>query len=277
MCFHALKIFLTDLESWIGCTSRARSCQGCPLTELQKESSPVVSALLNAVRNKKIRVRILVNTQQSPPTCANFATPLDWMVHNKMEIRHATNPQGAHILLIDGASQILLTSMRTNPASFLYNRESSIIVQASKCRKLKAFFAKEFEKAWLSGKPHDIPVPYTSQHVNMMTKHIERSTQFPEQPDSALYKLNAAITEVTTVKDVEVSKVLYGPLNFRINLMQLFLRDLKVSLLLSIPAITDSEICEALLKFSRKVNILISYTHTSSVEADLTNVSLLGF
>ena len=266
------KIFLIDLESWIGCTSKARSCQGCPLTELQKELSPVFFALLNAVRNKNIRVRILVSSWQSPPTCANSATPLDWMVHNKVEIRHAANPHSAHILLIDGASQILLTSMRTNPASFLYNRESSIILNATKCRNIKAFFVKEFEKAWLSGKPHDIPVPYTSQDKKMMTKHIITQSQFTELPDSAHYKLNASITEVTTFRDVEVSKLFYGPLNFRINFMKL-LKGIKDSLLLSIPAITDSEICETLLEYSHKVNILISYTHTGHVEADLTNVS----
>lgn len=277
ICTHInipLKISLIDLESWIGCTSGGRICQGCPLTELQNELSPVFSALLNVVRNKNIRIRILVGGRQSPPTCANSATPLDWMVHNKVEIRHAANAHSAHILLIDGASQILLTSMRTDPASFLYNRESSIILRANKCRKIKTFFIGEFEKAWHSGNPHNVPVPYSNQDVNLMTEHITY-TQFPEQPDSALHMLNASITEVTTHRDVEVSEVLYGPLNFSINFMPL-LRDIKDSLLLSIPAIADSEICEVLFKLYRKVKILISYTHTSHAEADLTNVRLLG-
>ena len=265
--------FLIDFESWIGCTKKVSDCQGCTLAELAEETSPIFTALLHAATLKHVKVRILVSSRQLPPTCDKSATPLDWLMQNKIDIRHATNQFSTHLILIDGAIRLLLTSMSTNVASFLYNRESSITVEAGKCEQLKTFLIKQFEKAWLSGIPHIIQVPYTAADKDTMTNHVKRSIFSVEQPDSTLSGLGASITEMVTFRDVEVSKVFFGPLAFRSSLLKV-LREVKESLVVAIPGISDTEICEVHLKLSSKIKVMISYTHSTKAEADLIHVSL---
>ena len=238
---------------------------------MQRESSPIFSVLLNAVTQTNITVRMLVSSKQLPPTCANSATPLDWLMQNKIEIRHATDPSSTHLILLDGAERLLLTSMRTNPASFLYNRESSVILETSRCTILKSFLIKQFENAWLSGTPHITHVSYTNEDLSMMTGHAKRRVVSVAQPDPALSELGATVTDFTTFSDIEVSKVLFGAPEFRSSLMRILYQP-KKSLSLAIPSITDSELCQAHLKLSQKLTAIISYTHTTRVEADLTNV-----
>lgn len=264
--------FTADLQSWTGCSSSNAECVGCSISQMARESSPIFSALINARRANNVTIRILVGSAQEE-TCENAATPLDWLMRNWVQVGHSKIPIGAHFLQIDGGEKIMLTSMHTNSAPFLYNRESSVILE-SKCKPMSQFLIEMFDLAWCNAIPHTLRV-YNKSEAPKMTPSCERNITSLEQPLWILQQLGAYVTSVNT-EEAEVIKVMVGPDSIRDELLHT-IASVESSLLLAVPSITDLGLCKAILDLSRRlgrtVSIMVSHTLVDEDEARLSEVS----
>ena len=95
-------IEIPSFASWSGCTpfADAPSCTpGCSAAAQRDESFPVFPALLNAMRHRGVKVRIVTN-DYGTPDCPGTLTPLSYLALNGAVVRwyNQVRAQGSSLL-----------------------------------------------------------------------------------------------------------------------------------------------------------------------------------
>ena len=129
----------TAFKSWANCTDQDEcrgeiKCTGCPIQQQRNETFPVFPALLNAVHERGVKIRIITNNF-STPTCPGSISPLDWLVLNNIQVRFYTSTTFVHTkyIAIDKGAKTAISSVNWSYTSFLKNREAGVILENCTC------------------------------------------------------------------------------------------------------------------------------------------------
>jgi phosphatidylserine/phosphatidylglycerophosphate/cardiolipin synthase-like enzyme len=124
-------------SSWNSCTwstDDPDQCDGCSIATMQSDPFPVFPALLNAMHQRNVSVRVLTNNYNTP-TCAGMIAPLDFLALNGAEVRFYTTTTYLHNKYmatgVTGSSsgrKVLISSVNYSQTSFMKNREAGVVV-----------------------------------------------------------------------------------------------------------------------------------------------------
>lgn len=88
--------------------------------------------LLNARRDRGVRVRVLTNTFDDERTCAGKVSPLGFLAMTaEVATYRTTTFQHAKIIIVDG-ERTAISSVNWSKGSFLANREAGVVLSSSK-------------------------------------------------------------------------------------------------------------------------------------------------
>ncbi len=163
----------TGFDSWSVCTHYAKECDGqcigCTVLEQRNESFPVFPALLNAMSQRNITVRLLTNNY-SQPTCEDSITPLDWLYLNGVQIKYYQTTTFMHskYVVVDKGKRTSVSSVNFSKTSFTKNREAGVILEHCDCPTI-AFYQSVFESDWATGDEYIVTNKYTTPQLETIT------------------------------------------------------------------------------------------------------------
>ena len=206
---------VVGFDSWSYCTHYEKECDsegiGCTLEEQQKEAFPVFPALLNAVHQKKVKVRLLTNNY-SQPTAQGKITPLDWFYLNGIQIRFYTTTTFMHskYMVIDHGKKTSVSSVNFSKTSFTKNREAGVVLEDCSCSMID-FYQSVFEYDWGQGSDYYVDNSYTDDEMKYITDPSTMPITIPPPP-----AINGAyVTSLKTYTDVLVKRGYTSPDNAR--------------------------------------------------------------
>ena len=187
-----------------------------------KEENPIFQSLVNA-GVKKIKMRFLTQGPQKtfiPLSCDIW----EWFIMQDAGVNFIQPDLltiGGIMMIIDGGEKILITTMSGNEASFIYNRESSIILE-TKCEKVAKLFQDTFDGDFSKGTPftptkkmilNSKPPQLDPVSVTLTQTFIFASITSRPQPPTALVKspLSPNITGIMEADDVQYTLAMAGP------------------------------------------------------------------
>lgn len=250
-----------------------------------KEENPIFRALVNAGVHK-IKMRFLTQGPQIPniPLSSDI---WEWFIIQDAQVNFilpALVTIGGIMMIIDGGEKIFLTSMSGDPASFLYNRESSIILE-TKCDELVKLFQDTFDADFAKGIPFlptkDVilntkPPLLDPVSVTMMQTYVFKPISTRVQPPTALVKspMQPYIFDVTEADDVVFTYAMAGP-----KMTQWFiLRAINDMTYVQIAtrSLTNERVTKAIYgayKMNQATSVLLSYMLVDENEAKESDVS----
>ena len=192
------------------------SCTGCPIEEMRNETFPIFPALLNAVHERGVKVRIITNNFTFA-ACESRIIPLDWFALNKIEIRmyNTTTFQHAKYIMIDKGKKTAVSSVNWSQTSFLMNREAGVILEDCTCSAVSDLYHSVFEQDWTTGINYVISRTYTDSEMKIITDpaHMPYSI-LPNNSIPGVF-----VTQLIPHRGVEVKKVYASPDSARETLM----------------------------------------------------------
>jgi len=244
------------------------------LEEQQKEAFPVFPALLNAVHQKKIKVRLLTNNY-SQPTAPGKITPLDWFYLNGIQIRFYTTTTFMHskYMVIDHGKKTSVSSVNFSKTSFTKNREAGVVLEDCSCSMID-FYQSVFEYDWGQGSDYYIDNSYTDDEMKYITDPSTMPITIPPPP-----AINGAyVTSLKTYTDVLVKRGYTSPDNAR-DVIFSDLQNVQSSLQVAIYQITDKGLCNQTLSlWQNGVNVsllvsdeIVSYTDWKEAQVSRTD------
>ena len=276
-----MSLYLIDIESW---THKVLPPTGVPVAMLRQEKSPLFRAIANA-GVRKVKIRVITN---GPGVKATLPMMVNWQTY--LVLQQPAGPSVAYrpasdinalIIIVDGGKKVFYTTMSTSGASFLYNRESSVILD-SMCSSLSSFFTNTFALDFATSIPHQpdyalltgtatgVPLisPIDLATINAKKMDIDYDT-LPHQPPQVLnfIRLGATVTEVLEFDDVEYIKAMIGPSAVKMELDHI-INSANV-LQLAIRSIPSSDMCDMIDKLrlqGARMSILLSYTLEDETE-----------
>ena len=258
----ALSYCSTGFSSWSRCTA-FNSCIGCSIEDQRKEAFPVFPALLNAVHQKNVKVRLLTNDYNSV-TCAGKIAPLDWLFLNGVEVRYYTSTTFMHskYMMIDKGKKTSVSSVNFSYTSFMRNREAGVVLSGP-CGASIKFYSSVFESDWNQGIPYTVGNHYNSSELNAITDPSMMPFNIPSPPHIS----GAYVTSLRTYSSVHIRRVYSAP-DFARDIVNDTLAKTQASFYLMIYQVTDDGLCEQLLAMHNKgidVRLLVSdriYSYT---------------
>ena len=214
-------------------------------------------------------VRIITNGPQTP-NIPGSCDMWEWLLLQNAKINFSL-PEiasiGGILIILDEGERILLTSMSTSAASFIYNRESSIILETPCDDIVKLFtdtFNSDFDKS--------IPFLPTSEIITnskpplidpvslaMIKSYEFKITSVPQPPQALLDSSQPYVTEIMEVDDVEFTLAMAGP------------KDVEMQILEAINVFSYAQIAIRSLPYSKMANaILRTFKQTSSTSLNLS-------
>ena len=170
----------TGLKSWnSNCTRntdcpKRGSCTGCPLEQQKKEPFPVFPALLNAIHERGVQVRIVTNNFTFY-ACEGVTIPLDWFVLNKIQVRFYTTTTFLHakFIVIDKGVKTAVSSVNWSYTSFMRNREAGVIIEDCTCSAI-SFYQSVFDYDWDHGLDYILTRTYSKAEMDYIrdTAHM---------------------------------------------------------------------------------------------------------
>ena len=252
-----------------------------------KEANPIFQSLAN-VGVKKIKMRFLTHGPQFPfiPYSCDM---WEWFIMQDAKVNFILPTVvtiGGIMIIVDGGEKILITSMSGTPASFIYNRDSTIILE-TKCDEVAKLFVDTFNNDFKKGIPflptkkvimNTKPVPLIDPaSLAVIQSFIFKITSVPQPPTPLLESpLQPYISEIMEADDVEYTLAMAGPelVEFYIlqainnlNFVQIATRSLAYENVARTVSVAFSQ------NFSTSANI--SYTLEDKKEADESDVSIL--
>ena len=188
------------------------------MEQQRNESFPVFPALLNAVHERGVKVRIITNNF-TIPACPGNITPFDWLVLNNIEVRMYTTTTFMHakFVIIDGGAKTALSSVNWSYTSFLLNRESGVILEDCTCSAI-SLYQSVFEYDWENGMDYVITQTYSPSEMNIITD----PAQMPYTIPNGRKIPGAFVTQLISHSDVGIKKAYASPDNARDTLMSFF-------------------------------------------------------
>ena len=187
------------------------------------ETFPVFPAILNAVHQRGVSVKILTNNYNTP-TCRGNIAPLDYLALNGVEIVYyaSTTFMHAKYLHVNG-NKTSVSSVNFSWTSFNKNREAGIIVSGEDAMPLMNMMHSVFLDDLAAGIPYTVNQTYSASDMAIITSKnsypvvIPAPQQFPgnyvtpqpkpiagtstvtafTSPDDALKTLLADVTSAT--------------------------------------------------------------------------------
>ena len=126
-------------------------------------------ALLNAVHERGIKIRIITNNF-SIPTCPGNISPLDWLVLNNIQVKFYTTTTFVHTkyMAIDKGAKTAISSVNWSYTSFLKNREAGVILEDCTCSAI-TFYQSVFEYDWDNGMDYVMNQTYSPSDMKIIT------------------------------------------------------------------------------------------------------------
>ena len=182
------------------------SCTGCSIDQQKDEAFPVFPALLNAVHERGIKIRIITNNFTFS-ACKGKTVPLDWFALNKIQIRmYATTTfQHAKFITIDGGRKTAVSSVNWSYTSFLRNREAGVILEDCSCSAV-SLYQSVFDYDWQNGVDYVITRQYSNSEIDIITD----TALMPYQIISALGS-RAYVTQLIQYESVKIKKAYTSP------------------------------------------------------------------
>ena len=208
-------LVLVGFDSWSYCTHYEKECDnegiGCTLDDQKNEAFPVFPALLNAVHQKNIKVRLLTNNY-SQPTAPGKITPLDWFSLNRIQIRFYTTTTFMHskYMVIDHGKKTSVSSVNFSKTSFTKNREAGVVLEDCNCSAIE-FYQSVFEYDWGQASDYVVDNSYTDDQMKTITDPSSMPVNIPPPPAIP----GAYVTSLKTYTDVSVKRGYTSPDNAR--------------------------------------------------------------
>lgn len=202
-------------DSWNYCTSYKTECDGecigCTLEDQKNESFPVFPALLNAVHQKNIKVRIITNNF-TQPTCEGKIAPFDWFYLNGIQVRFYTTTTFMHskFVMVDYGKKTAVSSVNWSKTSFTRNREAGVVLEDCSCSVIN-FYKSVFEYDWGRSVDYVPDQTYTSDQL----KYITDPSILPITIPTPSHINGAYVTPLNTYSDVSIKKGYTSPDNAR--------------------------------------------------------------
>ena len=180
------------------------SCTGCPLEEQKQERFPVFPALLNAVHERGVQVRIITNNFTFS-ACKNAVIPMDWLVLNKIQVRFYTGTtfQHAKFIVVDKGAKTAMSSVNWSYTSFMRNREAGVILEDCTC---SSFYQSVFEYDWNNGIDYVLTRTYSKSEVDVITDTAHMPYTIPNGSIPGTF-----ITQLIPHRGVEVKRTYASP------------------------------------------------------------------
>ena len=175
-------------------------------------------ALLNAVHQKGIKIRILTNNF-TIYTCPGKITPLDWLVLNNIEVKFYTTTtfQHAKFIVVDKGKKTAVSSVNWSYTSFLLNRESGVILEDCTCSAVD-LYQSVFEYDWEQAEDYVLDQTYSSSEMKIITDPSVMPYVTPNQDG-----VNGAfVTQLIPHSNVAIKKAYASPDNARDTMMSYF-------------------------------------------------------
>ena len=220
------------MKSWTeACTKdtdcpKKGSCTGCPIDEMKiNETFPIFPALLNAVHERGVKIRIITNNFTFA-ACENRVIPFDWLALNKIEIRmYATTTfQHTKYISIDKGKKTAVSSVNWSHTSFTKNREAGVILEDCTCSAV-SLYSSVFDYDWDTAIEYVISRAYTESEIERITDAAHMA--YPLIANNSAH--DVFITELIPHNDVKVKKVYVSPDSARDTLLD-YLDNVKKSL-----------------------------------------------
>ena len=222
----------------------------------RNESFPVFAALLNAVHERNVHIRIVTNDYNTP-TCKDEITPLDWLFLNGIEVRTFTSVTFMHakVMIIDKGKKTSISSVNFSYTSFMKNREAGVVI-SDPCEEFVNFTSSVFEFDWKMASNYSLTNQYSSSDVKYITNPDYLPVVLPTPPHIA----NAYVTRVTNVSKVQVTTLYTSP-DYALAQLNKTMQAVKNTFQLMIYQITDPALCDAIIMLQSNgidVQLLVS-------------------
>lgn len=208
---------------------------------MRNESFPVFPALLNAIHERNVHIRLLTNDYNTP-TCKDKIAPLDWLFLNGIEVKMFKSLTFMHakVMVVDKGKKTSISSVNFSHTSFTRNREAGVVL-SDDCHNVVTFVSSVFESDWNEASVYSPTYTYSSSEK----KYITNSDHLPVVLPAIHHSPNAYITDVTNVSDVEVT-ILYTSPDYALAQLNKTMEGVSKSFKLMIYQITDSSLCDAI-------------------------------
>ena len=193
-------------------------CIGCDLDTQRNETFPVFPALLNAVHQKGVQVRLITNNY-TQPTCLNKITPLDWFYLNGIDVRFYTTTTFMHskFVNVDAGKRVSVSSINWSKTSFTKNREAGVVFEDCSCSVVD-YYKSVFEYDWSRATEYVMDQTYSASDMKYITDPSYMSFEIPPPP----YIPGAYVTSLKTYDGVSIKKAYTSPDNARDVIMSYF-------------------------------------------------------
>lgn len=205
LCGHC-----AGFDSWSQCThfsEECNSCVGCPIEQQKSEAFPIFPALLNAVHQQGVKVRLMTNNY-TQSTCEGTINPLDWLFLNGVQIRFYSSTTFMHskVVIVDRGRRTSISSVNFSKTSFTKNREAGVVIEECNCPALD-LYQSVFQHDWEAGFDYAMDTSYSNQDMSIIT-----STAVMAVPVVVSPKIEGAyVTKKQTYKGVTVTKGYTAP------------------------------------------------------------------
>ena len=244
-----------SFASWSGCTPFANSpncTPGCSAVDQRDESFPVFPALLNAMRQRGVKVRIVTN-DFGTPDCAGTLTPLSYLALNGATVRwyNQTTFMHAKYVSIDG-KRMSVSSINFSKTSFTRNREAGAVLEGPGTAKAQAAAAAGFERDFDHGSALT-PLKYNASDMAIIVAPDEvlNVTVPPAPANDTKYFVTPAPKPVTTSAE---SLSLYMSPDYAYETLVAELAAAHSTFDLMIYQVTGDDLCNQLLSMAKNAS-----------------------
>ena len=196
----------SGFDSWSHCGNYSEQCDidgciGCPVAQQKDEAFPIFPALLNAVHQRGIKVRLMTNNY-TQKTCSGSITPLDWFFLNNIEIRFYTSTTLMHakVVIVDNGRLTSISSVNFNKTSFTENREAGVVIEDCDCPAME-LYRNVFQHDWDNGLYYVIDASYSEKDLAVIKNTDEMTV-----PHTTIPTIEGAyVTKKSTFEGVTVT------------------------------------------------------------------------
>lgn len=156
---------------------------GCSIEDQKNEEFPIFAAILNAVHQKGIKVRLLTNNY-TQTTCKGAINPLDWLYLNDVQIHFYTTTTFMHskVVIVDKGKQTSISSVNFSKTSFTKNREAGVVIENCNCDALD-LYQSVFQYDWDNGLDYLLDASYSTADMAIIKDSTPMdipSTSYPK-------------------------------------------------------------------------------------------------
>lgn len=215
--------------------------------------------LLNARRDRGVRVRVLTNTFDDERTCAGKVSPLGFLaITAEVATYRTTTFQHAKVIIVDG-ERISISSVNWSKGSFLANREAGVVLSSSK--EAAAYVTSVFEYDWKIATPW---TPSTDGIDDEDIRMMQNATRLEPFPVPSFNRSHYVPKRATYLADIAVAT---SP-DAGATVVREVLLSTRRSLRVYTYQITDVGIADVILDLMRERNVSVSMVFSRAIYMD---------